>query len=219
MTYPAAPWINKGFAYQSLHLIDIERARAFVPKDLQIVSVLPGKTLGVFFTAAYGPGSALEYNELIVAPALTRHGGRFGFWISHIYVDNEDSMAGGREVWGLPKEMAQFSWSNTGVEVYQGKLQLAALRWREPRWLLPMLLFLPTFSKLGLNLLAFLGKVRARSGITSGQLDVPAESPFAALNLSGKKRVFPLLDMTFKAGAPRVVATEALKDPSLAQNT
>jgi acetoacetate decarboxylase len=151
---------------------------------------------------------------MAVAPALTRHGGRLGFWISHIYVDNEDSMAGGRDIWGLSKEMAQFSWSATGVEVHQGKLQLAALHWREPRWLLPMLLFLPAFSKLGLNLLAYLGKVRARSGITGGQLDVPPESPFAAFNLSGKKRVFPLLDMTLKAGEPTVVSTEAVKDSS-----
>lgn len=214
MNYPPAPWINKGFAYQTIHLIDVERARAFVPNDLKIVSVLPGKTLGVFFVAAYGPGSALEYNELIVAPALTRHGGRFGFWISHIYVDHEDSMAGGRDIWGLPKEMAQFSWSETGVEVQQGSVQLAALQWRKPRWRLPTMLFLPTFTKLDANLLAFSARVRARSGIVGGQLDVPAESPFAALNLSGKKWVFPLLDMTLKAGAPRVVAAVAVKDPS-----
>jgi hypothetical protein len=215
MSYPSAPWINKGFAYQSIHLIDVERARAFVPNDLRIVSVLPGKTLGVFFAAAYGPGSTLEYNELIVASALLRHGGRFGFWISHIYVDHEGSMAGGREIWGLPKEIAQFSWSDTGVEIHQGTLKLAALRWHEPRWLLPTMLLLPTFSKLGANLLAFSARVRARSGITDGQLDVPSESPFATLNLSGKKWVFPLLDMTLKAGVPRVVGTEAVKDPSL----
>jgi acetoacetate decarboxylase len=215
MSYPSAPWINKGFAYPSLHLIDVERARAFVPNDLAIVSVLPGKTLGVVLAAAYGPGSALEYNELIVAPALLRHGRQFRFWISHIYVDHEDSMAGGREIWGLPKEMAQFSWSATGVEVRQGQLQLAVLRWEKPRWLLPIILFLPGFSKLGTRLLAYWVRVRACSGITSGHLDVPAESPFAALNLSGKKWVFPLVDMTLKTNAPRVVSTAAVKDPSL----
>jgi acetoacetate decarboxylase len=25
-------------------------------------------------------------------------------------VDNPDSVAGGREIWGLPKELAEFSW-------------------------------------------------------------------------------------------------------------
>jgi hypothetical protein len=54
MSYPSAPWINKGFAYQSLHLIDLERVRAFVPSDLQIVSVLPGKTLGFFLRRPMG---------------------------------------------------------------------------------------------------------------------------------------------------------------------
>jgi acetoacetate decarboxylase len=215
MSYPAAPWINKGSAYQTIHLIDVKRAQAFIPSDFSIVSVLPGKTLGVFFVAAYGPGSALEYNELIVAPALIRYGRRFGFWISHIYVDNVDSMAGGREIWGLPKEIAQFSWDATGVEIHLGTIRLASLRWHKPRRLIPALLLLPTFSKLEPDLLMFQGRVRARSGITSGQLDVPTESPFDTLNLSGKKWVFPLLNMTFKAGGPYVIGAEVVKNPSL----
>src|SRR5688572_23194128 len=110
MTYPSAPWTLKGFAVQTLQLVDTARARSFVPPDLDIVSVLPGKTLGVVYLASYGPESVLSYNELIVVPALTRYGKNVGFWISHIYVDHPDSMAGGREIWGLPKELAQFTW-------------------------------------------------------------------------------------------------------------
>jgi acetoacetate decarboxylase len=83
---------------QALQLVDIPRARPFVPAALPIVPVFPGKSLGVMYLAAYGPGSALTYNELIVAPALARHGRRVGFWISHIYVDEPRSVAGGREI-------------------------------------------------------------------------------------------------------------------------
>ena len=60
--------------------------------------------------ASFGPGSVLEDDELIVAAALTQHAGRSGFRISHIYVDDADSVDGGREIWGLPKDLAQFTW-------------------------------------------------------------------------------------------------------------
>ncbi len=41
---------------------------------LNIVPVLPGKTLGVLYCACYGPASVLKYHELIIAPALVRRG-------------------------------------------------------------------------------------------------------------------------------------------------
>ena len=46
MSYPSAPWELKGYALQTVHLIDIEKARPFVPPDLEIISVWPGKTVG-----------------------------------------------------------------------------------------------------------------------------------------------------------------------------
>jgi acetoacetate decarboxylase len=130
VSYPPAPWKAKGFVVQTLRLIDVEKVRRFVPSELEIVSVLPGKTLGSVYIADYGPGSALEYNELIVAPALTRRGRTIRFWISHIYVDNRDSMAGGREIWGLPKEIAQFNWSQDRreIEIRQEGRLLCSLR-------------------------------------------------------------------------------------------
>jgi acetoacetate decarboxylase len=45
----------------------------------------------------------LEYNELIIIAAVLGYKGKFGAWISHIYVDNPDSVAGGREIWGYLK--------------------------------------------------------------------------------------------------------------------
>ena len=110
MNYPQPPWNLKGFAIQTLNLLDVERSRYFIPAELEIVSVLPGKTLGGIYLSAYGEGSLLQYNELIVVAGLTRYQNKVGSWISHIYVDNETSVAGGREIWQLPKEMADFSW-------------------------------------------------------------------------------------------------------------
>ena len=46
MSYPPAPWHLYGSAVESFHAIDVDRAKQFVPVDLEIVSVLPGKTVG-----------------------------------------------------------------------------------------------------------------------------------------------------------------------------
>jgi acetoacetate decarboxylase len=208
MTYPPAPWTLKGFAVQTIRLVDTAKARAFVPSDLDIVPVLPGKTLGLMYLASYAQGSALSYNELIVVPALARHGKNVGFWISHIYVDHPDSMAGGREIWGLPKELARFDWlggEQTEARISQGERILCNLRyarglrlWRQP-------LFLPVLSQQGGNLLRFEGRLTARLGLGKGQADIPFDSPFAALGLGGAVRSFHYDEMTMVAHAPRII--------------
>ncbi len=208
MPYPPAPWSLKGYCVQTLHLVDTARARQFVPPDLRVVSVLPGKTLGVVYFASYGPGSAMEYDELIVAPALTRHAGRLGFWISHIYVDHPDSVAGGREIWGLPKEMAQFAWetgSKDCVVARQGDRVLATVSWGKQRRLWQQPLRLPVISRLGPQVLGFQGKVCGRLGISRGKLEVPGESPFASLRLGGGGLAYQLRNMDFVASAPVVL--------------
>lgn len=208
MTYPSAPWTLKGFAVQTLQLVDTARARAFVPPNLTIVSVLPGKTLGLVYLASYGPESDLVYNELIVVPALTRHGKNLGFWISHIYVDNSDSSAGGREIWGLPKELAQFSWQSgeTGqVLVRQDERALCTLNYTRLRRLWRQPFLQPALSQLGVNLLWFKGTITAGFGLGKGYLDVPFDSPFAALALSHAVRTFHFDEMTLVAHAPRVI--------------
>jgi acetoacetate decarboxylase len=66
MSYPQAPWILQGYAFQTLQLLDIERVRPFIPAELDIISVFPGKTLGGVYLSRYSAGSVLEYSELIV---------------------------------------------------------------------------------------------------------------------------------------------------------
>jgi hypothetical protein len=77
-------------------------------------------------------GGTLTYHELVVF--------RPGFVVSHIYVDSPESMRGGRAIWRLPKELAEFTWSRTAVEVRQdGRLLLRArIRRREGR--IPLLI-------------------------------------------------------------------------------
>jgi hypothetical protein len=66
--------------------------------------------LGAVMLADY-QGGTLAYHELIVF--------RPGPRVAHIYVDSPESMRGGREIWKLPKELAEFTWSRRAVEVRQ----------------------------------------------------------------------------------------------------
>jgi acetoacetate decarboxylase len=105
------PWRlrARGVVLVTLHWVDVERARALVPSDLSIVQLLPGKTVGGLFLAEYGPGSELEYNELIVSGATVWHRGRPSAWITHLFVDHPTSVEGGRALLGAPKHLAHFS--------------------------------------------------------------------------------------------------------------
>jgi acetoacetate decarboxylase len=214
MTYPAAPWTLKGYAIQTLQLVDRVQARSFVPSDLDIVPVLPGKTVGVVYLAAYGPGSVLTYHELIVVPALVRDGTHVGGWISHIYVDHPDAMAGGREIWGLPKELAQFTWQigdERQVTVRQDERVVCTLHYGRPRRLWRQPLCLPVLSLRGAHRLRFTGIVTGRFGLGKGRLDVPAETPWAALGVAGAARTYHHDEMTLVAHAPRVIRHAAAR--------
>lgn len=204
--YPQAPWTLQGSAVATLHLIDIERVRSLIPKELDIISVFPGKTLGGVYLSNYGSGSALEYSELIVIAAAVSHSG-IGGWISHIYVDNPDSVAGGREIWGLPKELAEFTWGKSSVSVRQGDRPLCTLNYNplfsigwKPR------LSASSFSSKNSDLLIFPAEVEARFGLVNSQLAIPTTSPFANLALSQPWLSFSAEQMRLTVGAPELIA-------------
>lgn len=208
MTYPSAPWHLHGYGIQTLHLLDIDHARPFIPSDLSIVPVLPGKTLGGVYVAYYGTDSVMEYNELIVVSGLVSHAGKIGSWISHIYVDNPDSVAGGRQIWGLPKELAQFKWSfkdSPSVEVRQGDRSLCSVQctWRSPT--IPLPLAAPVFGMLDSKLLMFEGQGKFNLQIVGAKLHVPAESPFAPLNLGQGWLCVYSDPLSLTAGVPAIV--------------
>lgn len=184
MTYPDAPWKIKGYGYQTIHLIDTTEAAKYIPIDLEIVSVLPGKTLGGVFIAKYEADSTLHYSELIVIPGIVRRGNKIGAWVSHIYVDNPDSISGGREIWGLPKEYAEFAWQPTeqgGVIVRQSDRVLCRFShgWQFNLW--QMRGGVSTFSHLEPNLLLFDANAVGHLALIGARLEVPVSSPFAEL--------------------------------------
>ncbi len=182
MNYPPAPWILKGHGFLTLHLIDFSDAAKVIPKDLEIVQVLPGKTIGGLVLGKYESGSTLTYGELIAVPGLVRYGGKIGSWISHIYVDDMNSIAGGREIWGLPKEEAQFLWQpEGGAIVKQGDQILCDFThaWQFNLWRLGGQF--DTYTKLAAELMRFESSAIGNLSIVSSRLEVPRSSPFAPL--------------------------------------
>jgi len=206
MAYPQAPWTLQGYAFQTVQLIDIDKVRPLVPSELEIISVWPGKTVGGVYLSSYKSGSVLEYNELIVVAALLGYRGKFGGWISHIYVDNPDSVAGGREVWGLPKELAEFTWEKgERVTVRQGNRLLCSLSYNQQAFGWRQWLGASSFSTLGSDLLLFPAELESRLGLVSSKLEVPADSPFASLGLGQTWLTVHCDQMRLVVGAPEVV--------------
>ncbi|GAX37607.1 acetoacetate decarboxylase family protein [Nodularia sp. NIES-3585] len=205
MPYPSAPWILKGDAIQTLNLVSVNQVKPLVPPELDIISVWPEKTLGGVYLSKYGSGSVLEYNELIVAPAAVIYQGKIGVWVSHIYVDNADSVAGGREIWGLPKELADFSWEEKRVTVRQGDRLLCTLNYNQQSLGWRQRLGAASFSTMGLNLLTFDFEFEARLGLVGSKLEVAADSPFAGIGLSQPFATVGFEQMTLRVDAPKVV--------------
>lgn len=202
MPYPPPPWELLGHGVQCLHLLPTAAVRPLIPPELEILSVWPGKTIGVIAFAHYGPGSTIAYNELIVAPAAVRGPAGWGVWISHIYVDDPDSMAGGREIWGVPKQLAEFTWHEQGAHVEQAGQTLASLHLGRCWWLTRTSVRFPTYSRLNEELICFVGRASGRVGWDRGAVDVPSSSPFSILPWGRPKAILRFDDLRLECGAP-----------------
>jgi hypothetical protein len=91
MDYPAAPWSLHGSLWLSLFRLghDVDATR-------------PRGVYGAAFVS-YEEPSPLTYAELLVARPVGRR-----VRVTDIWVDSPASMAGGRELWAIPKELADF---------------------------------------------------------------------------------------------------------------
>jgi acetoacetate decarboxylase len=212
MPYPTAPWNLQGYAVQTLNLIDTNRIRNLIPQEFEIVSVLPGKTVGGVYLSKYQPGSVLEYNELIVVPGLVKYQNQIGGWVSHIYVDNPDSVAGGREIWGLPKEMADFTWLlDKQIVVKQEDKILCSLEYnRQSLFAWRQWFGWSSFSTQKENVLSFPFEFEFKLGFINSKLVVPSESPLAILNFGSPLLTMRCDELDLKVDAPAIVGQRKL---------
>lgn len=120
-TFPPAPWTMTGQLWLSLFRVteDVDELR-------------PAGIYGAAFVS-YEQGSDLTYSELLVArPVRTaEHGRRVS--IVDIWVDSPASVAGGRNLWAIPKDLCDFTletshrgpWSGTEWSASVGRRPIA----------------------------------------------------------------------------------------------
>jgi hypothetical protein len=107
IAYPPEPWQLRGVFRASLWLVPRSSVEGFLPQGVSPVT-LDDKVLILTGWAVYTPGGVLEYRELLCAVAVGSWR-TLGVTVTHIWVDNPASMAGGRELWGIPKRLARFT--------------------------------------------------------------------------------------------------------------
>ncbi|MGW0038533.1 acetoacetate decarboxylase family protein [Gordonia sp. NPDC003376] len=118
--YPPEPWYLGGDLLASAFLVPV----AALPADtLDVVPVgsrplVIGKHIVVVAAFVhYTDGGVLQYEELLTSfPVISvRHGA--GVSIPHIWVTSPHSRTGGRELWGIPKHLAEFERGTDGPTV------------------------------------------------------------------------------------------------------
>lgn len=119
-SYPEPPWHTHGFGVMCPYAVRADQIS--LPPGLELVSAA-GRTAGVLAYIEYQPPSPLSYAELIWMPAMVRYplgSGRplSGHFVARMYVDNDASLAAGRELWALPKTKARFERRERGVDVF-----------------------------------------------------------------------------------------------------
>jgi acetoacetate decarboxylase len=206
--YPPAPWRIAGPAAIVPSLVPLAAARAHLPADVAAVPVAPGHTLGGLLLARYEGPSTLHYGELLVLPALTRVAGSVGWWISHAYVDSPASLAGGRRMWGVPKDLATFAWGDGGgvTIVREDGVPVLGAAWRTPARTaaLPGLVT-NNGTTGGADRRRFTGRGTLDVAPARARVDVPAGSPLAGLPLGGR-RIALAGRADLRLRAPRVLA-------------
>lgn len=190
--YPPFPWRLQvqGTLVVTVHLVDAARAARALPSGVRVQKVLPGKTLGALYFATYGPGSALEYNELIAISALVRHAGRWCAWVQRLDVDSPASVKGGREALGVPKVPGRFRFKMSlgrwvDVSTPEGT-QVCLIRTGSPFWLWRQRLRFATLHQdvRQPEQMWMLGnQVEGRLGLASALVDIGPSSPLAGLGL------------------------------------
>ncbi len=105
--HPSPPWRLRGSLLLSVFAVPAAELPAegvaHVPPGRRPLTAGGRAIVGVAF-ARYEPGGDLAYDELLVAAGTTA----LLPAVTQIWVDSAASRAGGRALWGIPKEMATF---------------------------------------------------------------------------------------------------------------
>ena len=112
-TYPPEPWDLRGQLHASAFLVPFHEIPVDVPAGCQPIRLGKHGIVGVAWVN-YEPGGVMQYRELMTT-LLVRHGRQVMPTITHIWVDSAASRDGGRALWGIPKELAEFEFEGDAL--------------------------------------------------------------------------------------------------------
>lgn len=131
-SYPPEPWYLGGSMLISAFLVPPAALPPLdIPDGRRALRVGGKVVVGAAFVR-YTPGGVLAYDELLIA---VPNGSRVT--IPQIWVDSAASMAGGRELWGIPKQLAEFERTDTRDGATMAMGSVASIDARYGRPLLP----------------------------------------------------------------------------------
>ena len=173
--FPPEPWDLRGQLHASVFLVPVA---AFPPGELELppgwsLVRLRGSAVVGAAWVVYEPGGVLAYRELM-ATVLVRRGLHLAPHILRIWVDSEASRAGGRALWAIPKELADFE-----IDTLRGQTRFTARTDGEPiavggvhrglrlpgRWPLSF----RVVQRVEADATAKVSPVRSRAGLLSGR--------------------------------------------------
>ncbi len=200
--YPPAPWVLRGQA--NFHVLAVHSGSLPpVPAGFTPLRI-GGFGLVVVGWVDYQGGSILRYGELLAAVA-GRWAGGVSATVTHMWVDSPASRAGGRALWGYPKQLASFELainpSGTaracdpdGAELARGTF--AALITSPGR----ISVRGGTVQPLDGRLAAVRAVFRSRPALGRGAISAPPESPLAFVNDARTLLRLGLRDFEFTFG-------------------
>ena len=202
-SYPPAPWRLHGQAH--FHVLAVRAGRLPSTPGGFAPLVLGGHGLVVVGWVDYRGDSVLRYRELLAA-VVGRWSGGLTVTVTHMWVDSPASRAGGRELWGYPKELAEFEPAidpsapsrardaDTGHDLAEGSFRALVT--------LPRALSVPggTVQPLHGRLVAVRALVRFRPSVGRGSFTAPSASPLAFVNGARKLISVGMRDFDFTFG-------------------
>jgi hypothetical protein len=186
-SYPAEPWDLHGHAYIGAWLVPVADLPAPHSPATEPLTIFGRGIVGTAFFV-YEQPSPLTYDE-IMATVLVRQGWRIRVSITHIWVNSPASRDGGRALWAIPKQLADFDVAAHRSYVAHGIGSLAINRVRRLPGALPAG-FRIAQDRDGAVLVSPV-KGSMRFGVASGHWWFAAVGPLAFLR--GRK---PLLTLT-----------------------
>jgi len=195
--YPPPPWRLRGTVQAALWRVP----RAVLPGPLP-AGARPlgwGRTaLLATVRADWAPGGDLAYRELVVAVPV-RLGRRIGITITAAWVDSPAALAGGRDLWAIPKRLGRFGTLGGRTALTDADGPVAAFQDRPPKpppFRLPIRLWIMQPDRSGVRITR--AAATGRPGPGGPEWDVPPAGPLSLL--AGRR---PLLTLTLSDAEAR----------------